>query len=154
MSNLLNELRTSSFNQDQKSLYYNLLSCSQTKHQQILKLKADILFLIFTQLENKLKHYNQLKKKLNKFKNILRYINYLIAILFAGNNVWLACIPIAGILLTIISTTVTFNEVIKAYILKNSFENVKVTNYNKKYKYMITWIEECTYLNKILYMMK
>ena len=49
MANPLDEQRTSSFNQDQKSLYPNPLSCSQTDHQQILKLQADTLFLKLTQ---------------------------------------------------------------------------------------------------------
>ena len=100
MANPTNEQRTS-------SLYPNPLSCSQTEHQQILKLQADTLFLKLTQLEDKLKHYNKLKKKWNRFKNILRYSKYPIAILFAGADVGLAFIPIVGIPLAIISTTVT-----------------------------------------------
>ena len=61
-------------NEQRKSLLYpNPLSCSQTEHQQILKLQADTLFLKITQLEDKIKHYNKLMKKWNRFKNILRY---------------------------------------------------------------------------------
>ena len=41
MANPLDEQRTSSFNQDQRSLYPNPLSVGQTDHQQILKLQAD-----------------------------------------------------------------------------------------------------------------
>ena len=72
MTNLLDEQRTSLFNQGQRSLYPNSLSISQTEHQQILKLQADTLFLKLTQLEDKLKHYSKLKGKWNRFKNILR----------------------------------------------------------------------------------
>ena len=56
------EQRTTSLNQDHKFLYPNPLSDSQTDHQQILKLQSDTLFLKLTQLEDKLKHYNKLKK--------------------------------------------------------------------------------------------
>ena len=52
MTNLSSEQRTSSFNQDQRSLYPNFLSSSQTEHQQILKLQADTLFLKLTQKIN------------------------------------------------------------------------------------------------------
>ena len=45
MTNPLNEQRTSSFNQDQKSLYPNPLSSAQTEHQQIFKLQAYTLFV-------------------------------------------------------------------------------------------------------------
>ena len=61
MANPLDEQRTSSFNQDQRSLYPDPLSCSQTEHNTILQ--ADSLFFKLTQLEDKLKHYNKLKKK-------------------------------------------------------------------------------------------
>ena len=63
MANRLDEQRTSSFNQDQRSLYSNPLSSAQTEHQQILNLQADTVFLKLTQLEDKLKHYSKLKKK-------------------------------------------------------------------------------------------
>ena len=56
MANLLDEQR-------KPTLYFNPLSSSQTEHQQILKLQADTLFLKFTQLEDKLKHYYKLKIK-------------------------------------------------------------------------------------------
>ena len=128
------EQKTSSLNQDHRSLYPNPLSCSQTEHSTILKLQADSLFSKLTQLEDKLKHYNKLKKKWNRFKNILRYIKYVIAILFAGAVVGLTFIPIVGILLAIISTTVTLGEVIGAHILEDRFVNVKVNNYNKECK--------------------
>ena len=48
MANQLDEQRTSSFNQNQKSLYPNPLSSFQTDHQQILKLQAGTLFLKLT----------------------------------------------------------------------------------------------------------
>ena len=41
MANPLHEQRTSSYNQDQQSIYPNLLSSSLTEHHQILKLQAD-----------------------------------------------------------------------------------------------------------------
>ena len=72
MANPLDEHRTSLFNQNKRSFYPNPLSSSQTEHQQILKLQADTLFVKLTQLEDKLKHYSTLKRKLNRFKNILR----------------------------------------------------------------------------------
>ena len=39
-------------NDEQRSLYPNPLSSSQTEHQQILKLQADTLFLKLTMLED------------------------------------------------------------------------------------------------------
>ena len=45
MTNPSNEQRTSSFNQDQRSLYHNPLSTAQTEHQKIFKLQADTSFL-------------------------------------------------------------------------------------------------------------
>ena len=107
MANQLDEQRTSSINQDQRSLYPNTLSVTQTEHQQILKLQADTLFLQLTQLEDKLKHYFKLKRKWNRFKNILRYSKYPIAILFAGIDAGLIFLPIIGIPIAIISTLVT-----------------------------------------------
>ena len=80
MANPSDEQRTSSFNQDQRSLYPTPLSNVQINHQTILKLQADTLFLKLTQLEDKLKHYYNLKKKWNRFKTILRYSKYPIAI--------------------------------------------------------------------------
>ena len=112
MANPSDEQATSFFNQDQRSLYPNPLSSSQTEHQQILKLQADTLFLKLTQLEDKLKHYSKLKRKWNRFKNILRYSKYPIAILFAGADIGLSFIPIVGIPLAIIRTAVTLGEVI------------------------------------------
>ena len=97
MANPLDKQKTSSFNQDQRSLYPNPLSVAQTEHQQILKLQADTLFLKLTQLEDKLKHYHKLKKKWNRFKNILLYSKYSIAILFAKADIGLSFIPIVGI---------------------------------------------------------
>ena len=134
MANPSDEQRTS-------SLYPNPLSVGQTDHQQILKLQADTLFLKLTQLEDKLKHYNKLKKKWNRFKNILRYSKYPIAILFAGADVGLAFIPIVGIPLAIISTTVTLGEVIGANILEDSFVNVKVNTYDKKCTHITKWLD-------------
>ena len=96
----------------QRSLYPNPLSSTQTEHQQILKLQADTLFLKLTQLKEKLKHYSKLKRKWNRFNNILRYSKYPIAILFAGADVGLSFIPIVGIPLAIKSTAVTLGEVI------------------------------------------
>ena len=107
MTNLSDEQRISSFNQDQRSLYPNSLSSSQTEHQQILKLKVDTLFLKLTQLEDKLKHYSKFKRKWNRFKNILRYSKYPISILFAGADIGLSFIPIVKIPLAIISTAIT-----------------------------------------------
>ena len=141
MANKLDEQRTSSFNQDQRSLYPNPLSSAQTKHQQILKLQADTLFLKLTQLEDKLKHYSKLKRKWNRFKNILRYSKYPIAILFAGADIGLSFIPIVGIQLAIISTAVTLGEVIGAYVLEDSFVNVQVNTYDKKCKHITKWLD-------------
>ena len=87
MANPSDEQIISSFNQDQRSLYPNPFSVVQTEHQQKLKLQADTLFLKVNQLENKLKHYSKLKRKWNRFKNILRYSKYPIAILFAGADI-------------------------------------------------------------------
>ena len=87
MANSLYEQRLSSFNQDHRSSYTNRLSSAQTEHQQILKLQVDTLCWKLTQLEDKLKHYSKLKNKLNRFKNILRYSKYPIAILFAGAEI-------------------------------------------------------------------
>ena len=92
-----------SLNQDQRSLYPNPLSSTQIDHHTVLKLQADTLFLKLTQLEDKLKHYNKLKKKWNTFKYILRYSKYPIAILFAKADVGLAFIPIVGIPLAILA---------------------------------------------------
>ena len=63
MTYLLDEQRTTSFNQNQRSLYPNPLSSAKTEHQQIFKLQTDPLFLNLTQLEDKLKHYSKLKRK-------------------------------------------------------------------------------------------
>ena len=141
MANQLDKQRTSSFIQDQKSLYPNPLSSAQTEHQQILKLQADALFLKLTQLEDKLKHYYNLKKKCNRFKNILRYSKYPIAILFAGADIGLSFIPIVRILLAIISTAVTLGEVIGANVLEDSFVNVKINTYDKKCKHITKWLD-------------
>ena len=97
-----------------------------------MKLQADTLFLKLTQLEDKLKHYSKLKRKWNRFKNIVRYSKYRIAILFAIADIGLSFIPIVRIPLAIISTAVTFGEVIGANVLKDSFVNVKVNTYDKK----------------------
>ena len=141
MTNLNDEQRTSSFNQEQRSLYPNPLSVCQTKHQQILKLQADTLFLKLTQFEDKLKHYSKLKRKWNRFKNILRYSKYPIAILFAGAHIGLSSIPIVGIPLAIISTAVTLGEVIGANVLEDSFVNVKVNMNDKKCKHITKWLD-------------
>ena len=134
MANPSDEQRTF-FNQNQRSLYPNPLSSAQTEHQQILKLQADTLFLKLTQLEEKLKHYSKVKRKWNRFNNILRYSKYPIAILFAGADVGLSFIPIVGIPLAIISTTIT-GEVIGANVLEDSFVNVKVNTFDKKCKHI------------------
>ena len=141
MTNPNDEQRTSSFNKEQRSLYPNPLSSSQTEHQQILKLQADTLFLKLTQLEDKLKHYSKLKRKQNRFKNILRYSKYPIAILFAGADIGLSFIAIVGIPLAIIITTVTLGEVIGANVLEDSFVNVKVNTYDKKCKHITKWFD-------------
>ena len=125
MANQSDEQRT-------PSLYPNPLLASQSNHQTILKLQAETLFLKLTQLEDKLKHYSDLKKKRNRFKNILQYSKYPIAILFAGADIGLAFIPIVGIPLAIISTAVTLGEVIGANVLEDSFVNVEVNTYDKK----------------------
>ena len=126
---------------EQRSLYPNPLSSSQTEHQQILKLQADTLFLKLTQLEDKLKHYSKFKRKWNRFKNILRYSKYPIAILFAGADIGLSFIPIVGKPLAIISTAVTLGEVIGANVLEDSFVNVKVNTYDKKCKHITKWLD-------------
>ena len=131
MTKLSDEQRT-------PSLCPNPLSVGHTEHQTILKIQTDSLFSKLTQLEDKLKHYNKLKKKWNRFKNILRYIKYPIAILFAVANVGLTFIFIFGIPLAIISTTVTLGKVIGANILEDSIVNVKVNNYNNKCKHIST----------------
>ena len=128
-------------NDEQRSLYPNPLSSSQTEHQQILKLQADTLFLKLTQLEDKLKYYSKLKRKWNRFKNILRYSKYPIALLFAGADIGLSFIPIVGIPLAIISTAVTLGEVIGANVLEDSFVNVKVNTYDKKCKHITMWLD-------------
>ena len=125
---------------EQRSLYSNPLSSSQTEHQQILKLQADTLILKLTQLEDKLKHYSKLKRKWNRFKKILRYSKYPIAILFAGADIG-SFIPIVGIPLAIISTTVPLGEVIGANVLEDSFVNVKVNTYDKKCKHISKWLD-------------
>ena len=141
MANPVDDQRTSSFNKDQRSLYPNPLSSAQTEHQHILKLQADTLFLKLTQLDDKLKHYSKLKKKWNRFKNILRYSKYPIAILFAGADIGLSFIPIVGIPLAIISTAVTLNNVINANVLEDSFVNVKVNTYDKICKHITKWLD-------------
>ena len=80
MANQSDEQRIPSINQDQRSLYPNPLLASQSNYQTILKLQAETLFVKFTQLEDKLKHYSNMKKNLNIFKNILQYSKYPIAI--------------------------------------------------------------------------
>ena len=126
---------------EQRSLYPNPLSSSQTEHQQILKLQAYTLFLKLTQLDDKLKHYSKLKKKWNRFKIILRYSKYPIAKLFAGADNGLSFILIVGITLAIISNTVTLSEVISANVLEDSFVNVKVNTYDKKCKHITKWLD-------------
>ena len=88
-----------------------------------------------------MKHYSKHKIKWNRFKNILRYKKYPIAILFAGADIGLLFIPIVGILLAIISTTITLGEVIGANILEDSFVNVKVNTYDKKCKHITKWLD-------------
>ena len=44
------------------SIYPNPLLASQSNHQTILKLQAETLVLKLTQLEDKLKHYSNMKK--------------------------------------------------------------------------------------------
>ena len=141
MSNPLDKQQTPSFNQDHRSLYPNLLSSIQTEHQQILKLQVDTLFLKLTQLEDKLKHYSKLKRKWNRFKNILLYSKYPIALLFAGAEIGLSFITIVGIPLAIISTLVTLGKVIGANVLEDSFVNVKVNSYDKKCKHITKWLD-------------
>ena len=141
MANQLDEQKISSFNQDQRCLDSNPLSGVQINHQTILKLQADTLFLKFTQLEDKLKHYPNMKKKWNRFKNILRYSKYPIAILFAGADVRLAFIPIGGIPLAIISTAVTLGEVIGANVLEDSFVTIKINTLDKKCKHITKWLD-------------
>ena len=88
-----------------------------------------------------MKHYSKLKRKWNRFKNILRYSKYPIAILFAGADIELSFIPIVGIPLAIISTAVTLGEVIGANVLEHSFVNVKVNTYDKKCKHITKWLD-------------
>ena len=119
-------------NDEQRCLYPTPLSSPQTKHQHILKLQADTLVLKLTQLVVKLKHYSKLNRNWNRFKNILRYSKYPIAILFAGADIGLSFIPIVGISLEIISTTLTLGEVIGANVIEDNFVNVKVNTFDKK----------------------
>ena len=88
-----------------------------------------------------MKQFSKLKRKWNRFKNILRYSKYPIAILFAGADIGLSFIPIIGIPLAIISTTVTLGEVIGANVLEDSFVNVKVNTYDKKCKHITKWLD-------------
>ena len=88
-----------------------------------------------------MKHYCKLKKKWNRFKNILRYSKYLIAILFVGGDIGLSFIPIVKIPLAIISTAVTLGEVICTNVSEDSFVNVKVNIYDKKCKYITKWLD-------------
>ena len=88
-----------------------------------------------------MKHYSKLKRKWNRFKNILRYSKYLIAILFAGADIGLSFIPIVEIPLTIISTAVTLGEIIGANVLEDSFINVKINIYDKKCKHITKWLD-------------
>ena len=126
---------------EHRTLYPNPLSSSQTEHQQIFKLQADTLFLKLTQLEDKLKHYSKLKKKWNRFKNILRYSKYPIAVIFVGINAGLIVLPIIRIPLAIICTAVTLGEVIGSNVLEDSFVNVKANTYDKKCKHITKWLD-------------
>ena len=126
---------------EHRTLYPNPLSSSQTEHQQIFKLQADTLFLKLTQLEDKLKHYSKLKKKWNRFKNILRYSKYPIAVIFVGINAGLIVLPIIRIPLAIICTAVTLGEVIGSNVLEDSFVNVKANTYDEKCKHITKWLD-------------
>ena len=106
-----------------------------------MKLQVDTLFLKLTQLDDKLKHYSKLKRKWIRFKTILRYSKYPIAILFAGADIGLSFIPIVGIPLVIISTAATLGDVIGANVLEDSFVNVKVNTYDKKCKHITKWLD-------------
>ena len=96
-----------------------------------MKLQVDTLFL----------KLSKLKRKWNRFKNILRYSKYPKPILFAGADIGLSFIPIVGLPLAIISTAVTLGEVIGANVLEDSFVNVKANTYNKKCKHITKWID-------------
>ena len=120
----------------------NLLFGSQSNHQTILQLQAETLFLKLTQLEDKLKHYTNLKKKWNRFKNILRYSKYPIAILFAGADIGLAFIPFVGIPLAIISIAVTLGKVICPNVLDDCFVTIKVNTYETKCKHITKWLDK------------
>ena len=89
-----------------------------------------------------MKHYSKLKRKWNRFTNILRYSKYPIAIIFAGINAGLLFLPIINIPLAIISTAVTLGEVINANFLKYSFVNVKVNTYDKKCIHITKWLDK------------
>ena len=123
------------------SLYPNPLSSAQIDNHTVLKLQADSLFCKLTQLEDKLKHYHKLKKRWTKFKNILRYSKYPIAVILAGVDAGLIFLPVVGIPLAIISTAITLGEVIGANVLEDSFANIKVNNYDKKCKHISKWID-------------
>ena len=56
--------------------------------------------------------------------------------LFASADIWLSFIPIVGILLAIISSAVPLGVVIGAFVLIDSFANVKVNTYDKKCKHI------------------
>ena len=88
-----------------------------------------------------MKHYHKLKNKWNRFRDILRYSKYPIAIIFAGVDVGLSFIPIVGIPLAIISTTITLGKVIGANVWEDSFVNVKVNTYDKKCKHISMWLD-------------
>ena len=83
-----------------------------------------------------MKHYYKVKRKWNRFKNILLYSKYFLAILFAKADIGLSFIPIVGIPLAIISTAVTLNEVINDNVLEDSFVNLKVNTYDNKCKHI------------------
>ena len=98
--------------------------------------------LKLNQLDNKLKHYVKLKREWNRFKNILRYSKYPLAILFAGADIGLTFNPIVKIPLAIISAAVTISEIIGANVLEDSFVNVKVNTYCKKCIHSTKWLDK------------
>ena len=101
-----------------------------------------------------MKHYSKLKRKWNRFKNILQYNKYPIAILFECADIGLSFIPIIGIPLATICTAVTLGEVISANVLKDSFVNVKVNTYDKNVNILLSGFIECICLNKLHYVME
>ena len=112
-------------------IHYQVLKQDQQK----LKLQAYSLFLKLSQLKDKLKQYSKLKKKWNKFKNILRYSKYPIAILFCGADIVLSFILIVGISLALIINEYHEKKLL-VLMFEKSFVKFKVNTYVKKWEHI------------------